>query len=212
MPPPVRSRGRMEQHEWQHAWRRLRWRRRGAWQWPAFGVLTAIDAIVLALVPFYDGGPGGLYPALLVAAFLNLVVVAVLAPVAARLLRRRRPDLPRIVARDYAGTALLTVLAALLLAGGLAHRPAAAAAAAERRAVLAGVHAYVLSQEPALRASLARTDVVELEPRYFRACVPRPEPQRWLCLFISTDQRPAGLKRDPSETSNAAEQLGGGLH
>jgi MFS family permease len=200
----------MEQHAWQQAWRRLRWRRRGAWQWPAFALLTAVDAVVLALVPFYTDGPGGLYPSLLVAAFLNLVVVAVLAPLAARLVRRRRPDLPRIVARDYAGTALLGVLAAALLAGGLVHRPAAAASAAERRAVVAGVHAYVLSQEPALRGALAGIDVIELEPRYFRACVPRPEPQRWLCLFVSTDQRPAGLKRDPSETSNAAQQLGGG--
>jgi hypothetical protein len=198
----------MEQHAWQQAWRRLRWRRRGAWQWPAFAVLTAVDAVVLAVVPFYADGPGGLYPSLLVAAFLNLLVVAVVAPLAARVVRRRRPDLPRMVARDYAGTALLAVLALLLIAGGVAHRPAAAASAAERRAVVAGVQAYVLSQEPSLRGALAQTDVIELEPRYFRACVPRREPQRWLCLFVSTDQRPPGLRRDPSETSNAAQRLG----
>ena len=41
---------------------------------------------------------------LLLAGFLNLVVVAVLAPLAGTLLRRSRPDLPAVVAGDYAGT------------------------------------------------------------------------------------------------------------
>ena len=38
-------------------WRRLRWRLRGAWQWPAFIVLTLVDALLVARLPFQGEGP-----------------------------------------------------------------------------------------------------------------------------------------------------------
>ena len=77
---------------------RLRWRLRGAWQWPAFGVLTVIDAVLLTRLPFYGEGPGTLVAGLLVAAFANLLAVAVVGPLAGLRLRRRRPDLPKLIA------------------------------------------------------------------------------------------------------------------
>jgi hypothetical protein len=197
----------MVQLEWQHAWQRLRWRRRGAWQWPAFVLLTGVDAVVLALLPFYAGGPDGFYPALLVSVFFNLVAVAIGAPIAGAVVRRARPDLPRLVARDYAGTTLLVALAVFLVAGGVAHRPAAAADSAQRRAVLAGVQRYVDAEAPELHARVGLTDIAQLEPRLYRACVPRPRSLRWLCLFVSTDQQPAGLTRDHDERSNAQQEL-----
>src|SRR5919107_3404528 len=109
------------------ALRRLRWRLLGAWQWPAFVALTLADGVVLPKLPFYEGGPGSVFAGVLLSGFANLFAVAVLAPLAARALRRRRPDLPRLVARDYAGTALIAALFLAMLGGGLAHRPAAAA-------------------------------------------------------------------------------------
>src|SRR4051794_2061750 len=57
--------------------RRLRWRMRGAWQWPAFGALTLLDAILLTQLPFYDDGPGTIVAGVLVAMFFNLLAVAV---------------------------------------------------------------------------------------------------------------------------------------
>ena len=39
-------------------WPRLRWRMRGAWQWPAFAVLTLLDGVLLTKLPFYGRGPG----------------------------------------------------------------------------------------------------------------------------------------------------------
>ena len=37
-------------------WRsRLRWRMRGAWQWPAFAVLMVADVILITRLPFYAG-------------------------------------------------------------------------------------------------------------------------------------------------------------
>jgi hypothetical protein len=206
--------GSMQEHglaERRQAWRRMRWRMRGAWQWPTFFVVTVVDGVVLSALPFYADGPGGFVPGVLLAGFLNLVAVAVLAPLCGRLLRRRRPDLPKLVASNYAGTALVTALLALLVVGGIAHRPATAAADQDRLAVIGSLHAFVLSEQPALRSRLASTDVLQLEDRLYRACVPRPQPRRWLCLFVSTDQSPPGIRRDPDQEANDAFRVHGGF-
>ena len=92
--------------------RRLRWRMRGAWMWPAFLVLTLADGILLSELPPYEGAPPAVFPGVLLALFANLLAVAVLAPFAGRALRRRRPDLPRMIAADYAGAGLLALIAA----------------------------------------------------------------------------------------------------
>src|SRR5918999_189303 len=106
---------------------RLRWRMRGAWLWPAFFALCAVDGALIALLPPFDGAPEDPIGAVLMAGFANLIVIAVLGPLAARALRRRRPDLPRVVAYDYAGTALVLAVSVLILAAGLLHRPAVVA-------------------------------------------------------------------------------------
>jgi hypothetical protein len=204
----------MQRHglaERRQAWRRMRWRMRGAWQWPTFFAVTLIDGAVLSALPFYGDGPGGFVPGVLLAGFANLVAVAVLAPLCGRLLRRRRPDLPRLVASNYAGTTLVTALLALFVAGGIVHRPATAADERERLAVIASMQTFVVHQRPQLRSELAATDVLEVEPRLYRACVPKPQPRRWLCLFVSTDQAPPGIRRDPDEEANDAYRIHGGF-
>jgi len=139
-------------------WRsRLRWRLRGAWMWPAFAVLTALDGASIHWRPFAGDGTG-VVPALLLGFFFNLVVAAVLAPMAGTLLRRRRGDLPRVVAHDYAGTALMAGVTIVVLAAGLAHRPAVLDEERDFRAQALAVHSYVRAQAaPQYRANLART-------------------------------------------------------
>ena len=182
-------------------WSRLRWRLRGAWQWPTFIALTFVDAAVIAVLPFYGDGPDAL-GAFLLSGFLNLAVVAFFAPIAGWILRRRRPDLPRLVANDYAGTWLLVTLFVVLTIAGVAHRPTVAGDDAQERAVAASVHRYVDAQAPAYRPGLARLDALRVEPDLYRACVPGPDPRRWLCLFVRTDQAPPGVSRDPDELPN----------
>ena len=60
-------------------------------------------------------------------------------------------------------------------------------------------------------AGLGSIDALRLEPDYYRACVPGDDPQRWLCLFVSTDQRPAGVTRDPDQAPNAVYRMHGGF-
>jgi hypothetical protein len=175
---------------------------RGAWLWPAFFGLTAVDGALIALLPPYEGAPAGPIGGVLLAGFANLVVIAVLAPPAGRALRRRRPDLPRVVATDYAGATLLLAVTVALLAAGLAHRPAEAAERGDEAAVVEAVERYVSVQAPHWRPRLDRLDAVQLGPEVYRACVPGDEPRRALCLIVDTDQRPAGVARDSSMEPN----------
>jgi 4-amino-4-deoxy-L-arabinose transferase-like glycosyltransferase len=183
--------------------RRLRWRLRGAWMWPAFLVLTLVDGVLLVELPPYEGGPPAVFPGVLLALFANLLAVAVAAPFAGRLLRRRRPDLPRIVAVDYAGATLLAALAVLLVVAGLAHRSAAAEESAREQAVAKVMHDYVIRQAPEYQAGLAHIDAIRTEPDRYRACVPGPEPSHALCLYVRTDQSPPGFTRDTSQEPNS---------
>jgi hypothetical protein len=190
-------------------WQRLRWRMRGAWQWPAFIALTVVEAVLLNVLPVWGDGVGGAVPGLLLAGSLNLIVVAVVAPVFGMLLRRRRRDLPRPVASDYAGTVLLGVLFAALVAGGLGHRAELRQARAARIAAIFGAAHFVRAQEPAYRRGLNEMDTMRVEDDMYRACVVGPDPDRPLCLFVHTDQSPPGVTRDPDRAPNSAYRMGG---
>ncbi|HEX2398000.1 MAG TPA: hypothetical protein VHI73_07660 [Solirubrobacteraceae bacterium] len=181
---------------------RLRWRMRGAWMWPAFAALTVLDALLVHARPISGEGTG-LVPALLLACFLNLVAVAVGAPIAGALLRRRRRDLPRVVAHDYAGTALLVAVTAALVAGGAAHRPAVLEQRRDLRAQDAAVRAYVLRRAPPVyRGHLGRADTRRIDRDLYRTCVPGDDPRRALCVFVDTAKSPPAMRLDPNRETN----------
>ncbi len=193
-------------------WRRLRWRMRGAWQWPTFAVALIVDAVLLHVLPISGDGahPVG---ALLSAGFLNLGVIAVLAPLAGRRLRRRRPDLPRVVANDYAGTVLIVCLMVILGALGLMHRPSVQAGERAFRAQSEAVRLYVLHQAPALyRRNLDRADSLHLGENLYRTCVPGSDIRHALCLFVDTSLSPPGLRRDPNPAPNLSDFGPGGVN
>jgi hypothetical protein len=191
--------------------RRLRWRLRGAWQWPAFLALTLLDAILLVALPPYFGAPEHLYPGVLLAGFANLLAIIVLAPPLGLWLRRRRPDLPRQVASNYAGASLVFAISLVLLGAGLLHRSAVRAEEAREQAVAGAMHNYVLGQAPEYRGSLGAIDAIRLDDDYYRACIPATEARRWFCLFVSTDQHPPGVTRDTEEVSNSSYRPFGGF-
>ena len=182
--------------------RRLRWRLRGAWQWPVFVALTLVDAIALVTLPPYDGAPENVFPGVLLAGFANLLVIVLLAPPAGRWLRRRRPDLPRAVAANYAGAALVAALSALLLGAGLLHRSAVSAEQARLQAVAGAMHDFVVDEAPERRRSLGAIDTIRIDEDYYRACIPGEDARDWFCLFVTTDQHPPGVTRDTEELSN----------
>jgi hypothetical protein len=191
--------------------RRLRWRLRGAWQWPAFVALTLADGILLVVLPPYDGAPENVFPGVLLAGFFNLLAVAVVAPALGLLVRRRRPDLPRLIASNYAGSWLLVGTTALLVAAGFLHRGAIDAEQAREQAVASAMHDYVLHEEPALRGSLDTIDLIRIDRDYYRACIPGREAGHSMCLFVSTGQHPPGVTRDTEEVPNRTYRPFGGF-
>jgi len=171
--------------------------------WPAFVALTVADALLLHQLPIATDGVD-VVPALLLAGFLNLVVVAVAAPLAGRLLRRRRPDLPRAVAADDAGAVLLAAVAGVLLVGGLLHRPAVERAERDLRVQAAAARAFLVTSAPAaVRARLARADTIRLAGGFYRTCVPEGQPRRAFCVFVRTTQDPPVVRLDPDRSPNA---------
>ena len=147
---------------------------------------------------------------MLLAGSANLLALVLLAPPLGRLLRRRRPDLPRIVASDYAGATLLVAIAGLAVGAGLLHRSAVREEEAREQAVAAAMHDYVVTRAPEHRGALGSIDAIRLEQDHYRACVPAQE-RRWLCLFVTTDQQPPGVTRDTEEVSNSSYRPYGGF-
>jgi hypothetical protein len=187
---------------------RLRWRMRGAWMWPTFLALTLVDGVLLQALPAYGSGPGGLLPGILLAGFANLALVAVVAPLAGRpLVRARRPDLPRLIADDYAGTALMCALCLAIAVAGVAHRPGVRQEERNHRAVFDALHDYVRAHAPAYVVALDRADARRLESDYYRACVPRVEPRRALCVFVDTSGRSAQVRADTDQTPNEMQHF-----
>ena len=169
--------------------------------WPTFVGLTVFDGLMLHARPI-AGQHTRVVEGLLLACLFNLVAVAVVAPMVGAVVRRRwRPDLPRVVAHDYAGTALLPLVTVGLVAAGLAHHPQVRERDADLRAQALAVRDYVLAQAPGYARELLRATTLRLEADLYRTCVPGRAGGR-LCLIVNTDQSPPGVRRDPSAEPN----------
>jgi hypothetical protein len=183
---------------------RLRWRLSAALMWPLAGVLLVADTVLIHELPFAGSGPDW-FLSVLLAGFFSLLVMAVAAPLGGLLLRRRRADLPAVVAGDRVGSALLVALTAALAIGGLAHHGRLAGDRIAFAAGLRSVKAYVAHNAPAqYRRRVAETSALRFGDNLYRACVPGDDPKRWLCLFVFTDQSPPGLRRDTNRAPNSS--------
>jgi hypothetical protein len=191
--------------------RRLRWKLRGAWLWPAFAVATLLEMLLLHWLPL-AGEDTGLLAALLLAGCLNIIAVALFGGLGGVWLRRRRPDLPKVVADNYAGTAALAGVLLVVVVVGLAHRPQISDErddlARQRLAVAqwVGVHGDAFT-----RAHVAAATTVRVDSGLYRTCVPSPDPQRWTCLVVDTAGTAPRVRRDANRESNASFSPRGGF-
>lgn len=192
--------------------RRLRWRRRGAWLWPTFALATVADVVLLHVLPIAGDGGTDLVPAFLLAGCINVVAIAALGGIGGWLLRRRRPDLPKVVADDRAGTTLVLLVSVMFAGLGLAHRPALRAHEDDVRAQSLAAHEWFADQAPpAYRRHLALLNSLQVAPELYRTCVPGDDPDRWLCIYLDTSDRPVTARRDTSGASNAKFDPTGGF-
>jgi hypothetical protein len=164
---------------------RMRWRRRGAWLWPTFIALTALDAVAVHALPI-EGQSQSLPGAAIMALAFNLIAVVIVAPPTAGILRRVRGDLPSVVARDYAGTAVVVSVTGALLIAGLLHH---SSLSADRRVMddaITRAVAYIGDRAPAeFRRNLEHQSTYTIEPRrIYRTCVWSAVRPRSYCVVV----------------------------
>jgi hypothetical protein len=166
---------------------RMRWRRRGAWMWPAFIALTVLEAAIGHALP-PSGETETLPAALLAGLVFNLIAVVLLARPLGWLIRRVRPDLPSIVARDYAGTLVLGCVAAAFLAVGVIHHSTVVSHRDAMRDAISRAQAFIGYRAPAeFRANVEYESTVPIEPgNMYRTCVPSVDRRRMYCVIVRT--------------------------
>ncbi|HEX4108262.1 MAG TPA: hypothetical protein VHX88_09030 [Solirubrobacteraceae bacterium] len=184
---------------------RWRWRVSGAWQWPTFALLVVGELVMLPALPPW-GEQFGFISAFVIVGALNLVIVAAVGPLAGAVLRRRRRDLPTIIAQDRASAMLIGALFLAFLGLGIAHEGQIDRQAAEYDAQSNAVRAYVAAHGAAVyRRNIDRANSWQVDPHLYRTCVPSQDPGRDLCLFVDTSHAPPTLRIDSSDTPNAQE-------
>jgi hypothetical protein len=165
---------------------RMRWRRSGAWLWPAFVAFVVVDAVLgHALPPSGDGET--IAAAALLALVANLLGVILLSRPLGWVISRFRPDLPGVVARDYGGTIVVVAVAAILLALGLAHRPQVRARQEAMEDAVARAQAWIGDRAPAeFRRNLGAISVLTIEgDTIYRACVASIYRERSYCVVVN---------------------------
>jgi hypothetical protein len=169
---------------------RARWRRRGAWLWPTFVVAVLLDGVILHALPVVGDGstiPGGVLTGLI---FSLLAVLFCSRPLGS-LLRRRRPDLPAEIARNYAGTFAVVCVTGALLALGVLHHASVVAQQRTLDTAVQRAELFIGSRAPAsFRANATHPDTYVVQPGVvYRVCVPDRGGGRVYCVIV-TPQRP----------------------
>ena len=183
---------------------RLRWRLRGAWQWPAFAILTVVDAFVVHWMPFSGHDGSDVVAGFIICGFLNLGLVAVGAPLLGRAVRKRSPQLPASVAADRAAVLLMGGLTAILLVAGVAHHGAVGAADDDEHAAISSAREFARVHAPdRFLGGIGRENVLDTGARLYRICLAGPDPKRNFCMFVDFDGDAPRVHVDSDQSPNS---------
>ena len=196
----------------EHLWaRRLRWRLRGAWMWPAYAILTLLDAFILHDLPPLKQGVD-FVPGLIVASFGNLFLMGAVAPWLGRRLaqRERMGDGNGIplsvrteVLKDRSAAVLLVVATLGLVVAGLGNREVYVTITDAQQDAAVAARAYVETKAPPeISRNVEAMNRDTLEDDYFRMCVPFDDRTRAWCMFVDTSSEPPRITQDPAQTPN----------
>jgi hypothetical protein len=180
--------------------------------WPTFIAVTLVDGLIMWRLPPVGGGVD-LIPAILIATFTNLVLIAAVAPWLARATWRRRPAAeppapPRAqleVMVDRIGTGLLLATVLGVVATGLAARPTVVSETRESERNANAFRQFILDRGDAeLIRNLETANTVELGDALFRTCVARDDREHYFCTLIDAKRDPVHIDVDPSAEPNSA--------
>jgi hypothetical protein len=187
---------------------RLRWRLRGAWLWPLFVVLSLVDAVIVNQFPL-TGNAASLTAGWLLGVILNLLAIVVLTAPITRLVRRLSSDMPRVVARDYAGAVAVIGVTVSLLSLGLIHRHVITNALNDLNDATARAEAYIGAHAPAqFQKDLNRLSTYAVQqPNIYRICASDPAGQRFYCVVVNRGKPfGKGVYYDGSESNTLLAQ------
>ena len=164
----------------------MRWRWSGAWLWPAFAAATIADAAIGHVLP-PAGDTESVAAAALAGLVLNLLAVILLSRPLGLLLRRRRRDMPLLIARNYAGALVVVLVTAAIAAVGLAHHASVIGNQRAMQDAIVRAQAFIGDRAPqTFRRNLRWVDMFAIEPgKIYRACVPSQDGQRTYCVIVN---------------------------
>lgn len=189
----------------------MRWRLRGAWQWPAYALLTLLDAVILhGLPPVREGV--AFVPALIVSSFGNLFLMGAVAPWLGKRLAEREHaaggnGIPLAVRaevfKDRTAAVLLAIATVGLLVAGLGNQPAVVAETEDVEDAIGLLERYVAANAPhEIQRNLEIVNTDRLEEGFFRMCINYDQRDRAWCVFVNVKAEPPTVVRDPSEVPN----------
>jgi hypothetical protein len=166
---------------------RLRWRRRGAWLWPAFAAMTVVDAVIGHLLPV-SGDSESLPAAGLAGLVASLIAVVLLSRPLGGLRRRIRPNLPAGVARNQAGTSVVFAVTAVFLAAGLAHHQTVVGDQRAMQDAIARAQAWIGARaSDTFVRDLRFVNTFAIQPgSIYRICVPSMNGRQDYCVVVDT--------------------------
>jgi hypothetical protein len=179
--------------------------------WPAYAVLTVLDAVILHELPPVSGGVDFI-PGLILSSFCNLFLMGAVAPwFGKRLARREHADdgngvplaVRTEVLKDRTAAVLLATATLGLIVAGLAARPLIVSETRETERNAELVRDHVVAEAPhEIQRNIDTANTVKLEDGYFRTCVNYDERDRAYCVFVDVDAEPPVVRRDPSTLPN----------
>jgi hypothetical protein len=180
--------------------------------WPTFVAITLLDGLIMWRLPPVGGGVDPI-PAILIATFGNLVLIAAVAPWLARRTWNRRPAAepgapPRAqleVLIDRVGTGLLLATVLGVVAAGLAARPTVVSETKETERNAKAFREFILQRgDEELIRNLETANTIELGDALFRTCVARDDREHYFCTLIDVNKKPVDVDVDPSAEPNSA--------
>jgi hypothetical protein len=190
--------------------RRLRWRLLGSWRWPAFGLLTVLDGVIIKALP--PAGSGArLIPAIIIASFGNLILVGLVAPWLSRALRARNETaqaageaVPSFeITVDHVATVMMGLATIGLVVAGLGNRRVVVAATDEVERAGNAAQVYVLRYgTPEVKRNFDTLNTHRFGDGTYRMCVALDDRRLAYCMFVDGRQKPPSVKPDPDKNPN----------
>ncbi len=179
--------------------------------WPAFVIMTVVDAIIVHQRPM-AGDAQSVIGGIVIAMVSNVLAILLLSRPFGAIVRRRRTDMPVVVARDYGGTAAIGLITLIMLTAGLAHHAALTGEQHTLREAIARAEAFIGDRAPApFQAMAGHTDTYTIQAgQVYRTCVPNRTLTRTYCVIVKPRLPPAQSVVFGGYESNAVFALGTG--